>query len=403
MMFKEKICLLLIFGLIAHSGCDIFNNCEEFESRQVGFYKINIETGKSEFFPLPNHDSFIAEANLMLTDDGNIWASSVYKNQVIDPHTGKLLRSIHKDQPVLTLPSSKALFYAQITHSWFNYDENLSAPSLADSSFILSVDKESGAIDTLFWHVREFIEPDKLVLRKLYLPIESYVEGKKGLFAILDEETKILTTDSLKTVLTVNQFHFERNYVFIEEGTNRIEKVVPMGNELEQHIAFESPTISEIGGVIAFEIPYQKVIVIKPSTGELLEFEGSNPVLSRDGKYLALSNEYSPVRVFDIEENEEIEIGEIYLSSWDNTPNFSLQSDRLLVAKLFNEGNLEYGAVWEQAIGMQEEYYNEIVDTRELITEKELDLMRSTISQVVQLNDHEFFFFYKFNAVRWCE
>lgn len=396
--------LLAILVLFGTNSCGIFDNCEELDNRFSGYYLINTDTGEHEFYPLSNHDSFLSDANLSLTNNGNIWFTSVYGNQLIDPRSGKVLLSINEDQPVLTLPSSDNLYFAENTYRRFNYNDDLTTNnSLPDSAFIYSINKENGVADTLFWLSRELKEPDKLLLRSIYLPVESFVNDKNGYFAILDEETKVLTTDSLKTVLSVNQFHFERNFVFIDAETHEVEKLMILGNELESYVAFENPSISEDGGLIAYESSNQMVTVIDPVNNWFREYNGGYPVLSNNRKYLAVSDRNSRYTVYDLEVNEEIELERSHINRNVHTPGFTIDSQNLLISDLFYEDNLEYGRVWMQSVDASEEYYSEIVDTRDLIERNNYDLMRSSISQAVQLNESEFIVFANISVNIWCD
>ena len=189
----------------------------------------------------------------------------------------------YNSEEILVSPNSSMndLLITNSNYGTFSYSDSISFPVNALESSILGMG-ESGQLNKPVLSLKAFRDDkNKVVIPKLRFPVKSFLNNKEGIIAFLDEEIKIVSTDSAENNFYVNSFYFSRKIVLMDEHTSEVKEVlIELGDNSQQYDNIDNLFFSANQERLVFQEQNNVVVVNNASNNGS---HGNTSVLTLNG------------------------------------------------------------------------------------------------------------------------
>lgn len=315
----------------------------------------------------------------------------------------------YNSEEILVSPNSSMndLLITNSNYGTFSYSDSISFPVNALESSILGMG-ESGQLNKPVLSLKAFRDDkNKVVIPKLRFPVKSFLNNKEGIIAFLDEEIKIVSTDSAENNFYVNSFYFSRKIVLMDEHTSEVKEVlIELGDNSQQYDNIDNLFFSANQERLVFQ-EQNNVVVVNLVTGEMKTIENRRaPTVSPNGILFSYyGNNGLSLYNSDTNIEEDLQIYSTYNSySLKNKSDFSANSDKLLYPIIEWDNEIQRLKFEELSLSGEEEGKVEtIFDLEKIFSTKNKDRTYITVSRPAYINDSEFIFLVNYKEARYCD
>ena len=335
-MFKNYVSLFLLLCVCFICGCDteLFNSCKETEKNFHKVYVVNYQTGETSSFDFGgsefNNINFVSTAQLIKLPDNKILAQGYAGNFIID-----LSHSSVTKNPVEYLGHEEAdhFYTTDNNHGAITLSSGLSVAHTITGANVYEKGLLNEASSQIFSIKTKEIAPDKFIVPNIFFPVQSFIDGKEGIIAVLDLDTRIVNTDSLNSTVFNNRFYFERKIVLFGHEGKVLEELGEQKNA-DPFKTIRMPYIASQAEMIAYQDEDQAT-VIDTKTGKEWTYEGYRaPIISNNGKYIAAYDAQHRLVVINLSNNKKkiIYDNQTHFNTRNST--FSVTSDAIFFREI---------------------------------------------------------------------
>lgn len=299
------------------------------------------------------------------------------------------------------------LLITNSNHGTFSYSDSISFPINALESSIFGMG-ESGQLDKPVISLRAFRdEKNRVIIPKLRFPVKSFLNDKEGIIAFMDEEIKVVSTDSTEENFYVNSFHFSRKLVLLDENTSEIKEVlIELGDNSQQYDNIDDLFFSADQEKLVFQ-EQNNVVIVNLLTGEMITIEDRlAPAISPNGILFSYYGN-NGLSLYNSETNieEDLQIHSTYNSyPLKNKSDFSVNSDKLLYPTIDWDNDIQKLKFKELSLsGKDEGKVETLFDLEKIFSTKNKDRTYITVSRPAYINDSEFIFLVNYKEARYCD
>lgn len=315
----------------------------------------------------------------------------------------------YNSEEILVSPNSSPddLLITNSNHGTFSYSDSISFPINVLESSIFGMG-ESGQLDKPVISLRAFRdEKNKVIIPKLRFPVKSFLNNKEGIIAFMDEEIKVVSTDSTEENFYVNSFHFSRKLVLLDENTSEIKEVlIQLGDNSQQYDNIDDLFFSADQEKLVFQ-EQNNVVIVNLLTGEMITIEERlAPAISPNGILFSYYGN-NGLSLYNSETNieEDLQIHSTYNSyPLKNKSDFSVNSDKLLYPTIDWDNDIQKLKFEELSLsGKDEGKVETLFDLEKIFSTKNKDRTYITVSRPAYINDSEFIFLVNYKEARYCD